>query len=112
MKFSAAILLQIMLVFFTLPLMQGSFTAKQQTCKEDKCADVCPLKSKQKNNSDKTCSGSCNCFLSCPLCQYLAVNKLTIDDIVFSLNNRINILRNENAVFAFHKECWHPPEAA
>ena len=111
MKFSAAILLQIMLVFFTLPLMQSSFTSKEQMCKENKCADMCPLKSKQKSNTDKTCGGSCNPFLNCPFCQYLAVNKFTIDNIIFALNNRINILKNDNGVFAFHAECWHPPEA-
>jgi hypothetical protein len=110
MKFSAAILLQIMLVFLTLPVTHNLFAAKQQSCKADKCADICPLKSKQKQSSNKTCNnGLCNPFVNCPFCQYVTTEQLTLSVIILPLN-KVSAGRNENAVFSYNKECWHPPE--
>lgn len=110
MKFSAAILLQIMFVFLTLPVTHNLFTPKQQSCKADKCADMCPLKSKQKQSSNKTCNNRlCNPFVNCPFCQYVTMQVFTISPIILPLNI-VNTVRNENAVFSYNKECWHPPE--
>lgn len=109
MKFSAAILLQIMLVFFTLPLTHN-LVSTYQSCKADKCADMCPLKSKHKQESDNNCNRSCNPLVNCPFCQYISIEKFTLSNISFPVHDRFNISRNENAVFSYNKKCWHPPE--
>jgi hypothetical protein len=110
MKFSAAILLQIMLVFFTLPLTHNLFNAAQQTCSTDKCADRCPLKAKQKQSDKNGCSnGFCNPLVNCPFCQCTVIKNFTVSTVVTRFD-KVHFIRNENAVFSYNKECWHPPE--
>src|SRR3978361_156362 len=104
MKFSAAILLQIMLVFFTLPLTHNLFSAAQQTCSADKCADRCPLKAKQKQSDKHGCSnGACNPLANCPFCQYTVIKNFTFSTVVIRFN-KAHFIRNENAVFSYNKE--------
>lgn len=109
MKFSAAILLQIMLVFFTLPVMHNLFTAARQTCATDKCADSCPLKAKQKQNNNNSCGNFCNPFVNCPFCQYIKTESFAFSIFRLPINN-VHLTKNENTVFSYNKECWHPPE--
>jgi hypothetical protein len=110
MKLSAAILLQIMIVFFTMPLTHNLFGATQQDCSMDKCAEMCPLKAKQKQSDKNACSnGACNPFLNCPFCQYTVIKSLTFSTVAVWFN-KVHFIRNEKAVFSYNKECWHPPE--
>ncbi|MEP6683690.1 MAG: hypothetical protein ABJA35_10535 [Parafilimonas sp.] len=99
-----------MIVFLTLPLTHNLFTTSQQSCTTDKCGDMCPLKSKQKQSDKNACnSGSCNPFVNCPLCQYTAIESFTLSNMIVSLNT-VHVIKNENAVFSYNKACWHPPE--
>jgi len=110
MKLSAAILLQIMLMFFTLPITYNLFGATQNSCSMDKCADMCPLKTKQKHSDKNACgNGSCNPFVNCPFCQYTVIKSFTLSTVVSRLD-KVHFVRNENAIFSYNNECWHPPE--
>lgn len=110
MKFSAAILLQIMLVLTTLPLTHDLFAAKKNICM-DKCNKMCTSKQKHKTGNETPCSNnSCNPFLSCSFCSFIYTERLMLTDIFSQQNNRFNILRNVNLVSSYHAECWHPPE--
>ena len=110
MRFSAAILLNIMLVFFTLPLMHISLKTKKGTCKATVCANMCPLRAKNNNDNNNSCNSSCNPLVNCPFCQYVMAEIFSVLDMELPVSNEVNIPKNENALFTYNKACWHPPE--